>query len=194
MMLKQISSITAASVVAMTFVVAGEAKAATFTQTQTALEQDLNNNFRTDPLVFTFSDLAPVKPGETSFKLELLFTELDLTFFLEFLGTSIDSSGTNYNLGIFPLTVTSGDIYNSSGFGNLSVDFSSIGGTFFSDPFQVTLTPSFLVNPYSPIGSASLTLSYEAVPEPETITGLVVVAMGGAALRRGKSKKAISLT
>ena len=188
-MLKRLSIITAASAVAMTLVVGGEAQAAVFTQTKTAVEQDLDDNNLADPFVFEFSSLAPVAPGETGFNLDLSFTDLDVGESFEFLTMSIESSGNTYNFGEF-LTTNISSPADVNGSGTIFVNFSEIGGSFFSDPFQVTLTPNSNVHIITP-GSADLTLSYNtgAVPEPLSVLGWLTAGGFGVVGRRMKRKQ-----
>ncbi len=173
--------------------IATPASASTFSQTQTAVEQDLNKDGTADPFDFSFTGLDPVDASATGFTLDLDFVKLDLNNkSTEFLTAFFNPASQNINLGLFPLDEIFGSSEaNVAGKGSVFVDFSKIGGLAnFTEPFTIRLQPSKNVGAFDAIGSASLTLSYDAadsstaVPEPMTILGLLTVAGIGAAATR----------
>ncbi|MEM9218984.1 MAG: PEP-CTERM sorting domain-containing protein [Cyanobacteria bacterium P01_F01_bin.150] len=185
-------SLIALSATALVIGFAGSVEAATFSQTQTAIERDVDRDRITDPFTFNFTSLPPIASAASSFTLDLSFAGLDLNSSSEFLGTLVNNLGQSFDLGRFDFTRTSGNIFNSSGNGSKTVQLSQVGGTI-SNPFSVVLTPSINVDPFRPRGFVDLTLSYEtgdasAIPEPMTIIGTLAAVGVGTAIRKRKQQ------
>ena len=232
MMLKQISSITTASVVAMTFVVAGEAQAATFANGFTfsvasGFDTSIGTHFHSSTGGAFGNPAGKAEVGNFFSEEVRGLSEYNLSG----LGTATSAFVTFdvfNNAGLFsgdndfPFT---GDIevvaYEGNNLENIS-DYQalSIGtvGTFntanlaVGDTLSLDLTSIFnnaLTNGLSSLGIRLQSLTdpqggawtfdnfrlttdnqtTQKVPEPGTIIGLVLVGMGGAALRRAKSKQ-----